>query len=160
MEAPRQNPPRIEGAASQAAAGIGRGVILSRGLRLLCPNCGQARLLRSWFHLHRACPRCGMEVARESGFTLGTTSIGYVIALFVVLLPLVVLAVRGEIGFWAAVILGGLGSFLLPVALFPVLLMWVATSYFTMLPGELPANRKQPPDSADRGQKPSGTAGN
>lgn len=121
---------------------IDRWTVIKRCLLLRCPNCGRVCLLESWFRLPPRCPQCGMEHGRESGFTLGTTSIGYVLALLIILLPLILLAIRDEISFWTAVIAGGLGSFLFPVALYPLLLCWVVGFYYTCLPGELPENRE------------------
>lgn len=120
--------------------------IFIRCLRMRCPNCDRASLLRSWFHLHVNCPRCGMVNGKESGFTLGTTSIGYVISLLLVLLPVVVLAVRDQISFLLALVAGGLGSLVLPLVLYPLLLCWVVGTYYGFLPGELPVNQN-PEDS-------------
>ncbi len=122
-----------------------RGQILGRCLRLRCPNCAGAGLLKSWFRLNRKCPACGMETGKEEGFTLGTTSIGYVLALFVILLPLILLAAEGRVSFWVALLAGGLGSFLFPLTLYPLLLCWVVGGYYGSLPGELPANQEREP---------------
>jgi hypothetical protein len=84
-----------------------------------------------------------MTNAQEAGFTLGTTSIGYVIALLVILLPLIILAAAGKVSFWVAVVAGGFGSFLLPLLLYPFLLCWVVGTYYGSLPSELPENQKE-----------------
>ena len=38
-----------------------------RGLRRLCPQCGGGALFRSWFTMHRACGRCGLEFEGKPG---------------------------------------------------------------------------------------------
>jgi uncharacterized protein (DUF983 family) len=46
--------------------------LLGRGIRLRCPNCGEGRILRSWFHLQPKCPVCGLRTDRgEEDFFLG-----------------------------------------------------------------------------------------
>lgn len=121
---------------------VSRGTILARCLRFRCPDCGRAPLLRSFFYLQAECPHCGAVHGRESGFTLGTTSIGYVLALMTIVLPLIILAIRSEISFFIAVLAGGIGSFLFPLLLYPLLLCGIVGLYYTFLPGELSANRE------------------
>ncbi|HSS77325.1 MAG TPA: DUF983 domain-containing protein [Thermoanaerobaculia bacterium] len=43
--------------------------VISRGLRLRCPRCGEGRLFASWNHLLEACPVCGLEIERRLGDT-------------------------------------------------------------------------------------------
>ena len=38
--------------------------LLSRGLRLRCPHCGQGRLRQGWLHLKPKCPVCGLRTDR------------------------------------------------------------------------------------------------
>jgi uncharacterized protein (DUF983 family) len=46
--------------------------LLGRGIRLRCPNCGEGRILQSWFHLKPHCPVCGLRTDRgEEDFFLG-----------------------------------------------------------------------------------------
>lgn len=82
-----------------------------------------------------------MPNGKEEGFTLGTTSIGYVVALFIVLLPTILLAIQEKLSFWVAIIAGGAGSFLLPIIIYPLLLCWVVAFYYGCFPNELPENR-------------------
>lgn len=83
----------------------------------------------------------------ESGFYLGTTSIGYVLAILLVILPVCILVVMGKIGMWTGVGIGILGSIVLCVLLYPALLCWVMLSYYLVQPRELIANQE---DEADR----------
>ena len=70
---------------------------------------------------------------KEEGFTLGTTSIGYVISIFLILIPLVGLAIMDVISTTVAVIVGGVLSILLPVGLYPLLLGLVVGSYYALM---------------------------
>lgn len=42
-----------------------------RGLRLRCPRCGEGRLFKSMFEMHRECSHCGMVFMREQGYFIG-----------------------------------------------------------------------------------------
>ena len=47
--------------------------MFGRALRLRCPRCGSAGVLRSWFRLREQCATCGMSLERgeSSDFWLG-----------------------------------------------------------------------------------------
>ena len=85
----------------------------------------------------------------DAGFYFGTTSIGYVLAILVVILPICILVVQDVLGMWTGVILGIVGSILLTCLLYPLLLSWVIMSYYTMFPHELPRNAEQAADRRD-----------
>ena len=69
---------------------VERGEIFSRALTGRCPNCGQFGMFKNWFRLHKRCSNCGMELEKEeSGFYFGTTSIGYVLSIILVIIPVV-----------------------------------------------------------------------
>ena len=53
--APRSRPPLFQ--------------TLARGLRLLCPRCGEGPLFAGWNRLHEHCPVCGLELERRVGDT-------------------------------------------------------------------------------------------
>src|SRR5690348_12004559 len=96
--------------ASSFAAGIfdqsmnvPRSEIAKRCLLLRCPNCDASGQLRTWFRLHPACPRCGLKHGGEEGFTLGTTSIGYVVAFLFVVLPVCILVVMNLLSVWLGI---------------------------------------------------------
>ena len=38
--------------------------LLSRGIRLRCPNCGEGRLRQTWLKLRPKCPVCGLRTDR------------------------------------------------------------------------------------------------
>jgi len=127
---------------------VDRGEILVRGATLRCPNCGGYGLFRNWFKLHKACRLCGMTLEKEQGFYLGTTSIGYVLAIIFVLIPVCVLVVTDVLSLWVGVSVGIIGTIVFTVALYPCLLGWVIMLYFAILPQELPANQPQDKASA------------
>lgn len=54
------------------------GLMLWRGLRKRCPNCGAGGLFTHWFRLAEHCPGCGMRFEREEGFFLGALFINFV----------------------------------------------------------------------------------
>lgn len=76
----------------------------------------------------------------DAGFYFGTTSIGYVLAIVVIIIPICVLVVKEVLAVWTGVILGLFGSVLLTTLLYPLMLSWVIMSYYTLFPHELPAN--------------------
>lgn len=43
--------------------------VLSRGLRLRCPRCGEGLLFESWNRLRETCPVCGLDFERRLGDT-------------------------------------------------------------------------------------------
>jgi uncharacterized protein (DUF983 family) len=46
--------------------------LLSRGIRLRCPHCGEGRLRGGWLQLRPTCPACGLRTNRgEEDFFLG-----------------------------------------------------------------------------------------
>lgn len=51
--------------------------LLRRAVRLRCPYCGQARIYRGWWSMHRQCPACGQSLEREPGFYLGSIYLNY-----------------------------------------------------------------------------------
>lgn len=121
---------------------VKRSEIALRSLSGRCPNCGGFGMFRNWFRLNRNCRCCGMPLERdESGFYFGTTSLGYVLAILLVIIPVCILVVMDLIGMWTGVIVGIIGSIALCVALYPVLLCWVILSYYLLQPHELCANQ-------------------
>jgi uncharacterized protein (DUF983 family) len=134
---------------------VSRGEIAKRCLLLHCPNCDSGGQLRSWFRLHPQCPRCGLKHGGEDGFTLGTTSIGYVVAFLFVVIPVCGLVVLNLLPVWLGVVLGIVGSAVVSIGLYPVFLGWVLMMYYIPTAESLPANRKKP-DEPSRPLPPSG----
>jgi uncharacterized protein (DUF983 family) len=123
---------------------IERGKVISRTFFGRCPNFGKFGMFKNWFRLNTHCKSCAMPLERdESFFYFGTTSIGYVLAILCVILPICILVIRNAIGMWTGVLLGISGSIFLCILLYPLLLSWVIMGYYTFCPGELPSNRKE-----------------
>lgn len=120
---------------------VTRSQIARRALLGRCPNCGIFGIFKNWFRLHKTCPGCGMELEQEeSGFYFGTTSIGYVLAILLVIIPVCVLVVLEVLGMWLGVAIGIIGSILLCTLLYPFMLCWVMLVYYTVQADELPEN--------------------
>ena len=120
---------------------VERGEILSRTLTGRCPNCGRFGLFKNWFRLHKRCPHCEMELEKEeSGFYFGTTSIGYVLAIILVIIPVCILVVKDMLSMWLGVGIGIIGSIMLCTLLYPFMLCWVIMLYYIVQAEELPKN--------------------
>ena len=99
-------------------------------------------MFKHWFRLNKHCSGCDMPLEKEdSGFYFGTTSIGYVLAIIVVIIPICILVVKDILSMWTGVLIGIGGSVLLTTLLYPLMLSWVIMGYYTLFPNELPANR-------------------
>lgn len=76
----------------------------------------------------------------DEGFYSGTTSIGYVLILLMVVLPVAFLVIFDLVGVGGAIALCVGGTIVLTVGLYPLMLSWVLMSYYLWFPGQLPAN--------------------
>ena len=124
---------------------VERGKIFSRTLTGRCPNCGRFGLFKNWFRLHKRCPHCEMKLEKEeSGFYFGTTSIGYVLAIILVIIPVCILVVKDMLSMWLGVGIGIIGSIMLCTLLYPFMLCWVIMLYYIVQAEELPKNSPKP----------------
>jgi uncharacterized protein (DUF983 family) len=93
-----------------------------RALLLRCPNCGRARLFRSWFRMRERCPACGLKVERgEEGYQVGSYMFNIVAAelLFAALFVAIVVATWPSPP-WTALEVGGVALMIVaPFAFFP-----------------------------------------
>lgn len=128
---------------------VNRETIIVRGLTGRCPRCGRFGLFRHWFRLKKNCSGCGLLLEKEeSGFYFGTTSIGYVLAILLVLIPVCVLVVLDILSAVLGITLAIVGSVMLVVALYPALLSWVLMSYYVLFPERLKeSNAAQEPSA-------------
>jgi len=56
-------------------------ILLWRGMRRRCPNCGAGGAFESWFRLRARCADCGLRLDRgESDFFLGAFTLNFVTA--------------------------------------------------------------------------------
>lgn len=96
----------------------GRGVVLGRGLRLVCPRCGTSPLFRGWFRMHDRCPACGLSFVRDPGFYLGSIYINYGITVIVTGALYAALVLGAGLAAEAALAISVAVAVLLPVLLF------------------------------------------
>ncbi|HLS28590.1 MAG TPA: DUF983 domain-containing protein, partial [Opitutales bacterium] len=114
-----------------------------------CPNCGGKTLFASGLTMNRECPKCGMAFERDDGFFLGAATLNYVVALFLALLPVLILFLTGILSVKVATLLGMLGAVFFPILFYRTSRSWWLMFYFYFLPQELPANRKDVPPYED-----------
>ncbi len=128
---------------------VSRLMVVARGLRNRCPNCGEATLFRegAWFEVNKACPVCGLQIERDEGFFIGSMSLNYGVTLVGFLLPVLLLAYKGLIGTTTAVVLAGVGSIGFPFAFYRSSRSWWLMQYYLLFPLHLPANKAAPDPS-------------
>lgn len=128
-----------------------RGLIVRRCCEGLCPRCGgpglfpgepenPATMKRSGFRLRWECPYCGLRFEEESGVTLWTTVVGYVVVVLAVVVPILLAVVFRIIGTWTGVTIGLVGSIALPILLYPFFLRLVLAAWFGFSPDSLDQN--------------------
>ena len=123
---------------------VERGGTFSRALTGRCPSCGQFGMFKNWFRLHKRCPNCGMKLEKEeSGFYFGTTSIGYVLSIILVIIPVCILVVMDILSMRLGVGIGIAGSIMLCSLLYPLMLCWVIMLYYVVQADELPINASE-----------------
>ncbi|HEX7102583.1 MAG TPA: DUF983 domain-containing protein [Nitrolancea sp.] len=64
--------------------------ILGRGVLGRCPNCGQRRVFRRWFHMVDRCPNCGIFFEREEGYWTGAVAVNTIVTELVFAIVLVI----------------------------------------------------------------------
>lgn len=91
--------------------------------------------MRLWgFRLREECPYCGLRFQGESGVTLGTTVVGYVLVVILVVCPLLLATACGWISLWWGVAVGVVLSFAVPVLAYPLLLRITLAAWFGFHP--------------------------
>jgi uncharacterized protein (DUF983 family) len=58
---------------SEAKPSLGQ--LIGRALRRRCPRCGGPKVFSGWFSLKPACPTCGYNFERESGYWVGAIQV-------------------------------------------------------------------------------------
>jgi uncharacterized protein (DUF983 family) len=97
-------------------------VMLWRGLRLRCPNCGRGHLFRRGYTMYERCPVCGWRFEREEGYWTGAIAVNLVVTEFCVTVAVVAMAVAG-VPLFTMLVLG------LPATVaLPLLFYWHAKS--------------------------------
>ena len=111
----------------------------------LCPRCGGPGLFsgnaalpsempRWGFRLQEECPYCGLRFQEESGVTLGTTVVGYVLVVIGVVLPILIAVALDWLPGWLAISAGIILSFVIPIILYPFLLRVTLSAWFGFHP--------------------------
>lgn len=90
-------------------------ILFGRGLRLVCPVCGEGRLFYPWrFKMYERCQVCGFVYEREEGYFTGAMAVNLVIAELLMTIVVIPLSIQP----WASlvvILLSGLAmSILLP----------------------------------------------
>jgi len=120
-----------------------------------CPRCGGPGLhpgdatrpdtMKRWgFRLRPECPYCGLRYQEESGVTLGTTVVGYVLVLLLVVAPILIGTALGWLSLWWGVVLGVLLSFGIPALLYPLLLRVTLAAWFGFHPDAFDQENEPP----------------
>jgi len=100
---------------------------------------------RKGYHLRSECPYCGFRLQEESGLTLGTTVVGYVLVCLFVVFPLLLFVVFDWIPVGVAVTIGIIASFVLPILLYPYLLRVVLATWYGFHPDAFNQNEESAP---------------
>lgn len=130
---------------------VSRLMVVARGIRNRCPNCGGDTLFRagSYFEVNKACPACGLQIERDEGFFIGSMSLNYGVTLVGFLLPILLLAYNGVMGTTLAIVLAVVGSIGFPIAFYRSSRSWWLMQYYLLFPLQLPANKE--PAASSRG---------
>jgi len=115
--------------------------IVSRGLHLRCPNCGERTLFQTnAMRINRRCPSCRVDLNRGDGFFLGPMVLNYSIAVFLFVIPCILLGASGMFPWAIALGLAAAGCVILPIVFYRLSWSWWLMLYFWFLPERLPAN--------------------
>src|SRR5215471_19264363 len=123
-------------------------VLFRRAIRLRCPLCGQGRLFRGWFAMHKQCPHCGVLFEREPGFFLGSIYINYGLTALIVAIAYPVLLFKANVP-KGQLLAGSLAfTILFPVLLFPwARSLWLGfDQWHDPRPGEVGTGRSELPN--------------
>lgn len=90
-------------------------------LKNRCPQCGDSKLVRNWFSVMHTCERCQYVLQNQEGYTYGMSSIGYIIAFFLVVVPMCCLILMGWIPTLWGIIITVILSVGLYLALYPAM---------------------------------------
>lgn len=123
---------------------VSRLQIVLRGLTNRCPNCGRRTLFTpgTFLRVNKVCPACGFQIEREGdeGFYLGSMSLNFGFTLVCFLTPVLLLAYFKVITATVAMVLAGVGAFLVPVLIYRASRSWWLMNYYILFPHHLPAN--------------------
>ncbi len=93
-------------------------ILLSRGLRLRCPVCGQGKIFRGVFATYEYCPYCHFKYEREPGYYTGAIAVNLVFCELLIAAICIPLAVDQSIPLIPLIIVGASMPVLFPLLLF------------------------------------------
>jgi uncharacterized protein (DUF983 family) len=92
----RDIPPSLRNAFSNSSSGIPdpeanpvKNIkdVISCGMKRICPHCRKVKMFRTYFHMYKYCPNCGVKYEREAG--------EYIVAMYINILLTEVLFIAG-----------------------------------------------------------------
>ena len=88
------------------------GLIVSRGVRLRCPRCGQGHLFAGLFTMHPHCAECALTFEPEPGYFIGAIYINYAATTLIAIVGFLALDYCTSLSlFWQLVLWGGFAIF-------------------------------------------------
>jgi uncharacterized protein (DUF983 family) len=113
--------------------------IATRGFRMQCPNCGGPLVFAPRMRLLEKCPQCGLRWTRD-GFFLGAMVWNYSVTVFGLLSIVVFAAFKAWLSVPVAIVVGFVIALIFPWVFYKFSWSLWLTSYYLVLPNELPAN--------------------
>ena len=92
--------------------------MLARGLKLLCPRCGEGTLFERGFRLRPRCPACWLRFEREQGYYLGAIYLNYGLTVAAVGTEALLLATLTDLGLGAQIGIAVAASIAAPLVFF------------------------------------------
>jgi len=122
---------------------VTREQILLRGLRNLCPNCGEPIRPKAGrrFQIEESCPRCGLVIDRGEGAFLGPLVVNYGVTAFGFVVPIIILYADQLLSSTATFLLAGGAALILPMLFYRWSWSWWVMIYYFIFAENLPANR-------------------
>lgn len=118
-----------------------REIIFWRGTTGRCPRCESPEIFKSHFRLVDRCPRCGLPLELEDGWSYGSVPLAYVLACIVWVVPVTVLTIIGVFSFLTGALVGMIGVIILPIITYRFTKrLWVGL-YYALLPNEMRERR-------------------
>jgi uncharacterized protein (DUF983 family) len=98
-------------------------LLLSRGLRFRCPNCGEGTILKGWGDIRERCPSCNFRYARsDDNYFGGAVFSGTILveALFAIVLTVTVLVTWPDVPWDELTYVAAIGVISLALVIQPI----------------------------------------